>query len=400
MKTLSIICFYIPFVFNVLNLQTFIAKFVSYSLGQISAYINVILVMLGIFLFIKEKRSFPKIVNLWIVFFILYYCIGLIASIILDNYADILRTMVPITYFFGYSIFLSIPEEREKFSKIIPATFLMACVLLIILQQLNFSLDHDGIYEYNLSRAGGVYGDANNAAVVCILSFILLKNEYNPSSNLLKILKIIGLIISVYALFLTFSQTGFVVFFIVLCLVYHKLFQFKKLLLLIICLPFIVYSLFNAALSSSFLNKVQKGRIESIVNLLTLNTDKVSLSERDVLLKNMLNYVYENPILGNGINFSVVIRGHNTIIGVWADAGIFTFLFFLFLLFTYFKDAILASEKIRFYVLPMIFTLSVFMLSLQTIINQAYLMVLFVYIGFLLDNKNKIKISTDYEKMA
>jgi multidrug efflux pump subunit AcrB len=54
----------------------------------------------------------------------------------------------------------------------------------------------------------------------------------------------------------------------------------------------------------------------------------------------------------------------------------------------YFKTAIMSAPDIRFFVLPLLLTMCVFMLTLQTVINQPYLMALFIYIGYLIDDKN------------
>ena len=96
----------------------------------------------------------------------------------------------------------------------------------------------------------------------------------------------------------------------------------------------------------------------------------------------MMNYIYENPILGNGINFSIDIRGHNTIMGVWADAGIFTFLFFLIMLFRHFWISSQSEGENKFFLLSILTVLSVYMLSLQSIITESYLLVVFVWIGY------------------
>ena len=125
------------------------------------------------------------------------------------------------------------------------------------------------------------------------------------------------------------------------------------------------------------------------MNLLTFNVDEVNKSGRDDLVVNLLNYISKNPIVGNGIDFAISIHGHNTLLGVWVDAGIITFFIFLFMLGNYFKNAIKSTPDIRYFVLPILFVMCVFMLSLQSIINQGYLIALFIYIGYLVDNNNR-----------
>ena len=389
MKKLIFFCFYIPLILNLLNIQAFISKFVSVSLAQLFAYGSLGLVLIGGFAIMRRIGSFTPLIKTWILFYLAYYSFSLLANAVLQTDPPILKTLIPVCYFFSFSILLSLPEEREPISKILAIGFFISCMFLIYFQRINFSLDHDGISEYTLNRAGGVYGDANNAAVAAILSFLFLKFSFNAKNKVLKAIKVLAMLISIYALLITFSKTGFLVFFIVLGLTYHKFFTLKRLLFTLIFIPIIIITLVNWSLSSDLLNQVQKERIESLVNLVTLQTDKVSFSERDVLLQNMLSYVNENPVLGNGLNFGNEIRGHNTIIGVWADAGILTFLIFLFLLGFYLKKALTAPYNIKFFALGILTTLYLYMLSLQTIINQGYIIVIFVLLGYLLSTKKE-----------
>ncbi|WP_340077595.1 O-antigen ligase family protein [Leptobacterium sp. I13] len=402
MKHLGILFLLIPFVLNALNIQAFVTKFVSVSIGQAIAYLNVALLLIGIGFFIKQKRSFPPLIKLWVWFFGCYYVFGLIANAIHQTPAPIIKTLIPVIYFFSFAVFLNMDNYRAFFQKVMAITFFIACCLLIVMQRYNFSLDHDGIYAYTLDRAGGVYGDANNAAVVCLLSFIFIYKIFNPKKRILRLLKLIGLGIAAYALFLTFSKTGFVVLFVVIGFLFYKLFNLKRILLIVIIVPVLLYTGITTALNSESLTPVQKSRIENIVNLLSFNTEKVEFSDRDILFNNMISFIYENPFIGNGINFSTMIRGHNTIFGVWADAGIITFLLFLFLLFQHFRKAIVAPPETRFFLLPVIFVLCIFMLSLQSIINQGYLMALFAYIAYGLESRYKSDVKVykhpSYEK--
>ncbi|WP_289039729.1 hypothetical protein [uncultured Zobellia sp.] len=395
MRYLTFLLFYFPLITNVLNVQGFISKFVSESFSQIFAYLNVVFLMLGILLIMRESQKFAVLVKLWIVFYLVYYTFALLANIHLDTQVPLLRTLVPITYFLAFSFLLSKPEFLKPIGKTLAISFFLTCILLIVLDYFNFSMDYSGIYEYELERAGGVYGDANNASVAAILSFIFLKHFIQPKNNFEKVIKIITLLISTYGILITFSKTGFVAFLIVLAVTYHKLFSPKRMILSLVFVPISFLLLINWALTSDKLSFGQKQRVDSLINILTLNTSQVGLSDRDVLFQNMLNHIFERPLLGNGVNFSNIIRGHNTIFGIWADAGILTFLIFLLLLFLYFKKAFNSPNSTKYFALSVLLTLTIFMLTLQTIINQGYLMVVFVLLGYMTcnynsDNLNKI----------
>tara|TARA_R110002049_G_scaffold296797_1_gene485183 strand:+ start:15147 stop:16388 length:1242 start_codon:yes stop_codon:yes gene_type:complete len=392
MNTLIIrLLFLIPFVFSALSIQALITKFVSVNVGQIIAYLNVLLIIIGIFgiLKTKDKQSYPKTITLWFVFFIAYYSLGFFANMVHNYEPPFLKTLIPVIYFIGFAQFLGNNENRSLFPKIVIITFTIANLLLIYFQRINFSMDYEGVYKYTLSRAGGVYGDANNAAVVCLLSFIFIKNFFITHNFLQKLIKQLCIGISLYALVLTFSNTGFIVLIIVLMITYNYWFNPKRIIFLVIIVPIFSYFLFTSALNSSYLNNIQKARITNVVNIITLNTSEVSDSGRGVLLQNMMNFVNENPFLGNGIYFSTEIRGHNTLIGIWADAGIFTFLIFIILLLYYYKKAILSPSRIRIPTLSILLVLTIFMLTLQTIINQSYLIVLFAFMAYLMSNSDE-----------
>jgi len=388
MKRLGELCFFIAFVVSSLNIQTFVAMFVSGTMGQAIPYINFGLVIIGLFIFLKKSNPFPFSIKLWIWFFCIYFTFGLLANAIYDNPVSILKTTIPFIYFLGFSVFLSIPEYHKKTSILITSVFLVSCILLIILQRYNFSLDHEGVYKFDLERADGVYADANNASIVCLLTFIFVQNIFKPKNNFQKILKLLATAIAMYALILTFSKTGFIVLLLILGLTYHKLFNPKRILFSLIFIPIALFALISIVRSSTSLSLIQKGRIENIFNLLSLKTDKVEYSGRGRLFEGLMNSIYEHPILGNGIDYSVEIRGHNTIFGVWSDAGIICFLFFLFLLFYLFRKSYIAPVHIRYFSLSILFVLCIFMLSLQTVINQPYLIVILVWLGYFIASEN------------
>ncbi|WP_299164483.1 O-antigen ligase [uncultured Eudoraea sp.] len=378
------------FILSALQIQNLSTLIFGESIIRLIAYLTICFVLFGMFFFLKDKGKLPYIIILWFWFFSIYWAFGLLANSIHDNPVSVLKNIIPLGYFLSFSIFLSIKENHKLTGKVIAVTFFISCLLLILFDVLNFDLDRRGIYQFTLERAGGVYADANQAAVVCLLTFIFIKYLFKPVNKLQKILKFLALIITLYAFLLTFSKTGFIVLLVVLGLMYHKWFNPKRLLFTIILIPVFFYLIYNFAIESEFLSVIQKQRIEGLANILTFQYEKVDYSGRDVLLKNMMNYVNENPILGNGINFSTSIRGHNTIIGIWADAGIITFLFFLILLFRHFWISLQSEGENKYFLLSILTVLSVYMLSLQTIINQSYFMVVFVWIGYQMSKEKQI----------
>ncbi|WP_405571292.1 O-antigen ligase family protein [Winogradskyella sp. Asnod2-B02-A] len=390
-KTLLHLCFLIPFVFTVLNLQVIMTLFVSTTLAQVIAYLNLGLILLGISLIIKDRGELSRTAKLWIIFYLLYFACAILAGAINYNESNIIASTIPLFYVIGFYYYLSLAENRALFEKIALISFVVSCLICIYFNNINFDLDKGGIAKYAVDRAQGVYGDANNMSLVTILTFIFVFKAYKPKKAVFKIFKIVLLAIVFYSLFITFSTTGLSVFFISLIMLNHKFFNGVRMLFGIILLPVLYIILLNLNTITANMNLVgqQRDKINNLVNVLSLNFDKVDDSGRGELVAEVLHFIYENPLLGNGVDFGAMHKAHNTIIGIWADAGIFTLLFFLLMLGLYFKRAFSRPKDITFFIIPILLTMCIFMLSLHSVINQPYLMALFVYLGYLIDDKER-----------
>lgn len=390
-KLIVHLCFLVPFVITVLNLQVIVAVFVSISLAQLIAYFNIGLILLGTGLVIKNRGELSKTSSQWIVFYIIYFVIGILAGVVNYNESNILLTTIPFFYAFGFYYYLSLSENRVLFEKAAIISFVFSCLICIYWDSINFDLDYKGVHIYVVDRAQGVYGDANNMALVSNISFIFVFKLYKPKIKIFKIFRLTLLGVIFYSLFITFSNTGFMVFIISIIMLNHKVFKGIRLILGIILLPVVYFVLLNLNNITSHIHLVgqQRDKINNIVNMLSFKFDKVDDSGRSELVGELMNYVYENPFLGNGVDFANTHQAHNTYLAIWADAGIFVLIFFLFMLGRYFLKALASPPHIRFFAIPILLTLCVFMLSLHSVINQPYLMALFVYIGYLVDDNFK-----------
>lgn len=390
-KLIISLCFLVPFVITVLNLQVLVTMFISAAIAQVMAYLSLGLIILGIILILKNRGEFSRTARLWIYFYILYFVIAIFSGAIHNNYTNIIASTIPFFYVIGFYYYLSLPENRSVFEKTAIISFITSCVISIYFNSINFDLDSRGIGEYVVDRAQGVYGDANNMALVTILTFIFIYKIYKPQKKLFKILKIGILAVVFYSLFITFSTTGLSVFIISLVMLNSKFFTGLRLIFGICLLPVVYILLLNLNSLTANMNLVgqQRDKINNLVNVLSLNFEEIDDSGRSELVAEVLNYVYENPLLGNGVDFGAIHQTHNTFIAVWADAGIFVLLFFLIMLGVYYRRAFSCPEEIKYFVLPMLLTMCVFMLSLHSVINQPYLMAVFVYLGYLIDDDNK-----------
>ena len=386
-KLLVYICFYWPIASSAFNIQGLLNVFISNSLSQQLAYLNVLLIIAGIFLIKKEPINFSKTNKLWLVFYIIYYSFALLASGIQGFSLYILATLVAPIYFIGFYVLLSDPDQLKPFLKLLTSLFVIASFFTIYLFKINFDIENYGIWGRELDRAGGLYGDANNAALVSIIAYILFDKLYNPSTIVFRACKIIILLIVFYSLFITFSTTGLFVFTVIFFISNYKYFSGFRLVILGILIALLYVGIFSLKSQTKNLNLSahQIHKIDNIINLMTFNLERVDNSGRGELMENILPYLYENPIIGNGVDFSVIMRAHNTYLNIWVDAGIITFLFFIFMLCFYYLKAFSLNPEQRYFVMSILTVLYIFMFSLQTVINQPNLIVLIVLIGYIID---------------
>lgn len=387
-KFIPIICFYVPLVISCLNILGLISKFISPDRAQLVAYLNLVLIIIGSLLFQKKIKTLSSTNQLWFVFYILYYCFGLLATGLYGFQTSIIATFVPVIYFVGFNILLSDKDQLKIFLQVVTVCFVISSFVTIIFLKLNFNIYTGEVLKgWDLDRAGGLNGDPNAAAYTSIFAYILFNQLYQPSKFVFRLLKTIILITIVYSLILTFSTTGLFVFTLVFFILNYKFFTGLKLILLACAIPLFYFGVFTLQSQSQNLDlsKAQTAKVNNLVNLMTLNFEEVDNSGRGELLEQGLYYLYKNPILGNGIDFSVAMRTHNTYAGVWIDAGIFTFLFFIFMLFSYLFKTITLKPRLRSFSMSILVVLYLFMISLQSVINQPNLIIFFVLVGYLID---------------
>jgi len=396
-KLLIHICFLLPFVLTIFNAQVIISVLIYDAYAQIMAYANLALLAFGIIALSLNHGDLSRTSRLWIIFFFLYFTFATLASGINNNPFNFAISIIPVFYVVGFYFYLSYRENRILFEKVAVISLIIVCLINIYWFNINFDIDKGGVYKYVVDRAGGVYGDANNMALTSVIAIIFISKIIHSKKRIYNYLKILLFLAMFYSLFITFSNTGFIVFIISILLLNHQFYSGIRLILGIIFIPILYLLLLNLNLITASINLVgqQRDKINNIVNIISFNFDKVDDSSRNKLLGNLINYISENPILGNGIDFAVSQQAHNTILGVWADAGLFVFLFFLWMFFIFFIRAIKSSNETKFIVLPLLISMCIFMLSLQSVINQPYLIAFFIYIGYKIDFDLECKIDLD-----
>lgn len=393
-QKIGIFCLLYPFVFSAMNLQGFVSWYISSQLGQIMAYLNLGVLIVGASIFIKTRAAYSTTARNWIFFYLVYYAFGLISSVKYDRFSYLFQSLIPPIYFFSFYVFLREKRNRFIFLKVLLYTFVLSSFFLVLFYLIGYDVDTLGTPKWGIDRAEGLFGDANNSCLIAILTYVLVHFHFNPGKKF-KLIKTVLLLFIFYSIFITFSTTGLFIFSIVFVLINYKIFTKERTMLLPIILPVFYITIINLdKLTQGFnLTELQRVKIKNIVNLLSFNTSEVDSSGRNELLARLWYYVTESPFIGNSIGFGNSISGHNTIVGIWADAGVFALLVFFYLLFIYFKKSITATLPVKYIGLSFLITLSVYMLSLQTVINQPYLIAIFVYLGYLLDENQKAQYS-------
>ena len=336
-KTGIIICFIWPLISSILGVQMLAGEFWSDDIAELIAYSNVLLILSGLFIIKNDIKTPSKTARFWFLFYLVFYSFGLLSTGLSGFDAPIMRTLVPVIYFTGFYFFISNEKYFFLFFKVITFSFVTSAIITIYLFKINYDFDYHGIVPWPIDRAGGLYGDANNAALVSLMAYIFFNHFFVPVNKLQKILKYFVISIIFYSLFITFSTTGLSTFLIIFLIDNYKFFKGIR-LIIFGWLGIIFYSslfLIKSLTSQLNLSEAQINKINNLINVLTLNNEQIDNSGRAGLIENFLPYIYKNPIFGNGIDFSIVHRAHNTYLVVLGDAGIITFTFFIFILVYY-----------------------------------------------------------------
>ncbi len=400
MKKLVHLLFLVPLAANALNLQDWVTFYLGNTMGKLVAYGNVALVALGALLIFKKRRNSMRTASSWIAFLIIHYSLSILASSLYDNPADFKYTLVNIIFYFGFLIYIASLKDFSFFHKYLNWIFFIGASFLIILWRLQLDLDYiESDLSWGLDRASGLYGDANNACLVSIVSFIFLKFTDLPKHRFTPILKLGMILIVSYSIFLTFSTTGYLAFVVVFVLCNYKFLTKKNIFISIFTMPVLYLLLINLTTLTSGLglNERQQSKISNFENIFSFNFDKVDNSGRSLKIDNVIEKLYENPFSGHGFDFGLNNLTHNTYLNIWLESGIFGLLALLIVLGIYYKRTMLLDRKTMFFSLSILFTISLFMLSLQTVINQPYLMIVLTYLGFLIDKK---LIKSKHEKLS
>ncbi len=312
------------------NIPSILLETQSVSISSPASYIMFFL--LGILLFLHKNNRYPKELKFIAVFTSIYFFVGGIQSS--EPPEEIIILYIKFLLFL-FGLYICLKYSNIKSIILI----LMAGGITIILDSLFFRFNDfigDGyISEYG--RYAGFYLNANLAAFVCILGYILvLARSTKLKPLLLLTFTLLG--------FLTLSRT-FIFTWILINLIYgiYNKKHFLYAPLVAILMSFLV--------SFSSILKLDGNRFNFLDNLLTegvINNNVLNHDTRQDQWAKYYGFIFDAPFLGNGYNSFKTGRlvneeqgVHNSFLMLIGEAGFIPFILciilFIFLLIKSFK---------------------------------------------------------------
>ncbi|WP_339686745.1 O-antigen ligase family protein [uncultured Nonlabens sp.] len=332
-----------------LNLNGLIFLFVG-STGIISP---LILIFSAYVILNSKSRAISNLSTGYFIYILLYLVIGSISLLIsfqvgvetLTTMTDIIKSIVLI-----YAVYLGYLQELQKSNSIIVYT----CWLIIFSVVLSYGLDYLNIASIQANyrtdyRMSGFFANPNELAAQSLFSIISIQYLFKKyTSKYYRLILMVALLISGYAMFMAFSRSIFLVLFIILFLqvFLYKGLSFKSLillggfaLLLVVALP-LLYENTNLSLQK---------RIDTSLDIFDEGLSDGNTGGRFDLISEAFVYINENPFLGVGIGNMQRMEGvggvHNAYLAVWGNAGFFVLLYFISFLIRLIKELHIYTKK-------------------------------------------------------
>ncbi len=353
---------------------------VLYAMFKINAPLSPLILftsILGIVLLAKKTpKPFLKsnLLLLFLTFFISYLVISIISGLVVGNiylhyetsWIELLRGYIATILIIYFFYLLTIHYTLEKFSlyqlfDIIAIFVLIATIATITADTIGLtkSFKHQMGVVTSGSRAGGFFSNPNEAgAHACFcLSFMLagiLRKKYVW-------FYFIGVGLSLYAVFLTFSRSALIIaVFLIFLFLILSMSQLKKLsprgktnytLFFTIVIGLSIY------LPYYFINNVfgdltwaQQRRLLQTIDIVSGHTEAVTESERGEVFELGLILIERNPVIGNGLGsfhkFKETGLGvHNAYFVILGESGFFPFLLLLIFIIAMFINTYYLPQK-------------------------------------------------------
>lgn len=321
--------------------------------GRTLSFYRIFLLFSFVFLLIFSKINLKKLFNSPSSTFFLFICVWILFSLVQLIYVkDFLKSIKYILVLFSILflyIFSSLYINKDNFKKI------LICFEFAIFINLFFALYEIFTGTYIIQLTGedlliytttknllntnipiALFGNPNNLALFCFISFIILLVSYNyKTTNIHKIIICILLLLDLFILLATDSRAGL---FSILLFIAVSIFMISNknlkiiysIILLVVFLVLLINikDIFNYFTSTSGSKGSNSVRINLILNGL------------DMLIKTGLMGVGAGNIeinMANYTNTEGIVNMHNFIVEILVSGGIVTFAFFVIFYFTFLR---------------------------------------------------------------
>lgn len=351
------------------NLPSFAAVNVNALTGSILSYGTFFLIIVYYF-FNKKEKPIVSFIFLGLLYFLI--------SVLVDT----VNTENFITTFIKYFIFIIMGI------KVVKDTTDTGIYVFLLLGSL--SIIYESIFVTDIGgRFSGFYLNPNSAGFICILGYCFSLSIDN------KILKILGQILFSIAGFVTFSRTFFLLW--VLINIISLSISYKNAYIIIMGLV-----LFSFFLSFGVKFDFNTRRLEAFSRLLDGEiSDEMGEDSRTQIWALYYERIYESPIFGNGyLSFSGNTFGrgesayydegvHNTPLLIIGEAGVFTFLYFIWIYGGFLAKGIrmYKNEPLIFLVS---FSLFMYMLTNHNYFNNYLILFVSIWLWMKVDRKEII----------
>lgn len=351
------------------NLPSFAAVNVNALTGSILSYGTFFLIIVYYF-FNKKEKPIVSFIFLGLLYFLI--------SVLVDT----VNTENFITTFIKYFIFIIMGI------KVVKDTTDTGIYIFLLLGSL--SIIYESIFVTDIGgRFSGFYLNPNSAGFICILGYCFSLSIDN------KILKILGQILFSIAGFVTFSRTFFLLW--VLINIISLSISYKNAYIIIMGLV-----LFSFFLSFGVKFDFNTRRLEAFSRLLDGEiSDEMGEDSRTQIWALYYERIYESPIFGNGyLSFSGNTFGrgesayydegvHNTPLLIIGEAGVFTFLYFIWIYGGFLAKGIrmYKNEPLIFLVS---FSLFMYMLTNHNYFNNYLILFVSIWLWMKVDRKEII----------
>ena len=351
------------------NLPSFAAVNVNALTGSILSYGTFFLIIVYYF-FNKKEKPIVSFIFLGLLYFLI--------SVLVDT----VNTENFITTFIKYFIFIIMGI------KVVKDTTDTGIYIFLLLGSL--SIIYESIFVTDIGgRFSGFYLNPNSAGFICILGYCFSLSIDN------KTLKILGQILFSIAGFVTFSRTFFLVW--VLINIISLSISYKNAYIIIMGLV-----LFSFFLSFGVKFDFNTRRLEAFSRLLDGEiSDEMGEDSRTQIWALYYERIYESPIFGNGyLSFSGNTFGrgesayydegvHNTPLLIIGEAGVFTFLYFIWIYGGFLAKGIrmYKNEPLIFLVS---FSLFMYMLTNHNYFNNYLILFISIWLWMKVDRKEII----------